>query len=54
MTPLDDRWCAGFGIAGHLADGALIEILQPVRMKVCRPCWRRWLEARQQPDWSTR
>ena len=46
------RICAGYGIAAHPADGALVDVTAPVAMRLCGPCWRRWIEVREQPDWS--
>ena len=43
------KWCHGYGVPGHLAPGALIETLQPVRLHLCPECWRRWTQVHEHP-----
>lgn len=54
MTTFADKWCHGYGIAGHLTDGGLVDVRQPVAMRICAQCWRRWIEVRERPGRSDR
>ena len=53
MSTFAEKWCAGFGVPGHLADGALHEIRQPVPFMACSECWRRWSRVHDRPDWRS-
>ena len=49
-STFEQKWCAGYGVPGHLTDGGLIHILQPFAFMACTACWQRWRQVKELLD----
>lgn len=49
---MNPETCDGYGTDLHPAFG-LIEVRAPLPMALCEPCWQRWRNVNELPEWST-